>query len=99
LEQEKWVYVRDRKKTYTAIAVILILTAAGCGKSAGGPDESRPHSPFSTFQDIPGITMGEIAEIEALQQKYESLSYGMTLSTESFLTDNSEIGGYSTLFC
>jgi ABC-type amino acid transport substrate-binding protein len=55
-------------------------------------------SPFATFRDIPGITAEEIQAIEALQQKYESFIYGMTVSTEAFLTDNG-VGGYTALFC
>ncbi|MDR0315946.1 MAG: transporter substrate-binding domain-containing protein [Treponema sp.] len=72
-----------------------------CGKNSSPVDQASKdsvQSPFASFRDIPGVTAQEIAGIEALQQKYKSLSYGMTLSTEAFITE-SGVGGYSALFC
>jgi signal transduction histidine kinase/ActR/RegA family two-component response regulator len=65
-------------------------------------------NPFVSFRDIPGITSQEIAEIEALQQavsqkKLGPFMYGMTLSTEAFLTEGPDgsysVGGYAALLC
>jgi len=57
-----------------------------------------------SFRDIPGVTEEEINAIEKLQKEYESFTYGMILSTESFIKDNDEngeavIGGYAALLC
>jgi len=61
-------------------------------------------SPFNTFRDILSVTDEEIAAIEELQKEYpisgdKSFSYGMILSTEAFIKDNGEAGGYAALFC
>ena len=54
---------------------------------------------IKTFRDIPRVTGEEIAAIEALQEKHEFFTYGMFLSTEAFIKDNGETGGYAALFC
>jgi signal transduction histidine kinase len=85
----------------TAFAAVVILTALlNCGGTVGEPVHSRnvDQSLFNSFRDIPGITREEIESIEILQMKNESLSYGMTLSTEAFLTKDG-IDGYTVLLC
>ncbi len=62
-------------------------------------DSLGSEPPFASFRDVPGITEEEIAAIEALQAKYDSFSYGMYPSTESFITENRQIGGFSALLC
>jgi signal transduction histidine kinase/CheY-like chemotaxis protein len=52
-----------------------------------------------TFRDVPGITDEEIAAIEALQKQYTHFTYGMLPTTEAFLKDNGEVGGFGALFC
>jgi hypothetical protein len=47
---------------------------------------------FLSYRDIPGITDEEIAAVESLRGR-GSFSYGMLLSTESFIKENGEIGG------
>ncbi len=54
---------------------------------------------FTSYCEIPGITEGEIKAIEALRDEYDSFAYGMYPSTEAFMKDDGEIGGYSALFC
>ena len=56
-------------------------------------------SPFSSYRDIPGVTEAEIAAVEALRTEDGSFRYGMTLSTESFIKENGDHGGYAALFC
>jgi signal transduction histidine kinase/DNA-binding response OmpR family regulator/ABC-type amino acid transport substrate-binding protein len=55
--------------------------------------------PYKSFKDVPGITAEEIKAIEALQKKHKAFSYGMTLTTEAFVKENGEVGGYSSLLC
>ncbi len=54
---------------------------------------------FTSFYDIPGITADEIADIELLQQKYDSFTYGMYLTSEAFIEEDGAIGGYAAHFC
>jgi PAS domain S-box-containing protein len=74
---------------------------SGCGKSAvNQAGEQRGASPpFTSFRDVPGITEDEIEAIEILQKKFDRLVYGTTPSTEAFITENGEIGGYIALLC
>ena len=81
-----------------ALAAIALVPVIGCGNAPDNPGALR-ESPFATFRDIPGVTEYEIAAIEALQKQHASFIYGMTMTTESFLKENGEIGGYSALFC
>jgi signal transduction histidine kinase/CheY-like chemotaxis protein len=82
------------------IALFLSTVFSGCSRSSGFYDGSLvTQSPFATFQDIPGITAQEIADIEHLQQTREALIYGMIISTEAFIQEDGKIGGYAALFC
>ena len=82
------------------IAIIIIMAVISCGKSTGGTaPSSGKEPPFNSFRDIPGVTAEEITAVEALQKKYDSFVYGMTLSTESFPKENGGTGGYAVLFC
>jgi signal transduction histidine kinase/DNA-binding response OmpR family regulator/ABC-type amino acid transport substrate-binding protein len=70
----------------------------GCtdSKSSG----TRIQAPvFTAYQDIPGVTGGEIEAIEALKRRNPSFTYGMILSTETFYGEAGEIQGFSDLFC
>ena len=52
-----------------------------------------------SFRDVPGITNEEIRAIETLQLRYDNFIYGMPLSTEAFINQRGEVGGYAALFC
>jgi PAS domain S-box-containing protein len=54
---------------------------------------------YTSYRDIPGVTEDEIKAIEALREKTPSLVYGMLSTTETFIGEDDEIGGYSVLFC
>ncbi len=54
---------------------------------------------FTSFYDIPGVTAEEIAAIETLQQEYEHLTYGMYLTSEAFIEEDGDVGGYAAYFC
>ncbi len=51
------------------------------------------------FREIPGVTREEIQAIEALQKKDAGLTYGMLMTTETFVREDGSVGGYSALFC
>ncbi|MDR0331150.1 MAG: transporter substrate-binding domain-containing protein, partial [Chitinispirillales bacterium] len=95
-------------KTITAALTIAAISAAlflCCGK-AQRPRPPEPigigaESPFASFRDIPGVTVEEIADIEALQKKRSSFVYGMPPNSEAFLDaeNNGGVRGFSALFC
>jgi signal transduction histidine kinase/DNA-binding response OmpR family regulator len=69
----------------------------GCKKPAA--QQADTLQVYSYFKDVPGITNEEIKAIEALAEQNRVFIYGMPLSTEAFLDENNEIGGFSALFC
>jgi signal transduction histidine kinase/DNA-binding response OmpR family regulator len=79
-----------------AFAVVTI-TVVNCGKADREPVDLQ--SPFYSFQDIPGVTGEKIKAIEALRDQYDHFVYGMMMSTEAFLKENGEGGGYAALLC
>ncbi|MCL1927788.1 MAG: ATP-binding protein [Treponema sp.] len=90
------------KKTMRAVpAIIIIMTAFfGCAKDVQPfVSSSGAVSPFASFRDIPGVTDEEIKAIEALQKEYKAFSLGASLTTEAFINENGEIGGYTALLC
>jgi ABC-type amino acid transport substrate-binding protein len=83
-------------------AVAIAAVVSGCGQTAFSTPHSplpTPHSPFASFRDIPGVTAEEIRVIEALQRENRTFYYGMTLTTEAFITENGQVGGYAALLC
>jgi PAS domain S-box-containing protein len=48
---------------------------------------------------VPGVTEDEINAIEALQKQSPVFIHAMVPSTEAFLKEDGEIGGYAALFC
>ena len=62
-------------------------------------DKSWACSEYSSYRDIPGVTDGEIAAIEALREQVDTFTYGVLPSTEAFVDPNGDIGGYAVLFC
>ncbi|MDR0312634.1 MAG: transporter substrate-binding domain-containing protein [Treponema sp.] len=88
------------------VALVIAAVVSGCAQADAVPHSPlpTPHSPFSTYLDIPGVTAEEIAAIEAIIEKQDTLIYGMILSTEAFLLEEGEggkdaVGGYAALFC
>ena len=82
------------------LIIIIVLDAfSGCKKNLEPPVFAEGTSLFDSFADIPGVTKKEIEDIEKLRAEYDFFIYGMPLSTESFLKDNGETGGYSDMLC
>jgi len=77
--------------------VLILFIFSGCTD----PEEEQSGGQliFSSYLDIPGVTLDEIITIEALRENTEFFTYGMMRSTEAFLDVNGEIKGYSALFC
>ena len=56
-------------------------------------------SSVTNYRDIPGVTKEEIDAIEALKKKYDHFLYGMTHSTETFLSEDGTVQGFTALLC
>jgi ABC-type amino acid transport substrate-binding protein len=83
---------------YTALAaVILLIILSACHNPPVQYSDETPA--FNSYRDIPGITEDEIKAIETLREKKTFFIYGMLESSETFIGENGEIGGYSALFC
>ena len=96
-----------RIKKLLISALLLMLTVffslfifPGCEKQQEMPDISVQLQSIAalSYKDVPGITEEEIKAIEALKELYPYFSYGVLPSTEAFLMENGEIGGFSALF-
>jgi ABC-type amino acid transport substrate-binding protein len=86
---------------YTLLSVIfLTMTISGCGKpSANQTGKYTEPALFTSFRDVPGITEDEIKAIEIIQKRVDHLAYGSPPSTEAFIAEDGEIGGFAALFC
>jgi len=89
------------KRVYALILVfsIIIISISACALQSTPQEQLHEVNPFTSFHEIPGITAGEIEDIERLLRENESFSYGMILSIEAFVKRDGEIGGYAALFC
>ena len=98
---------RVRAIISVALAIVSILiTLLSCINSVNKPSvkqaqiqSSYEKSPFSSFRDVPGVTEEEIKAIETFQRENRVFSYGALPSTEAFIKDNGEMGGFTPLFC
>ena len=90
-----------RNRIVLLIAMFLISAFLGCDKSIAVYASPLPNtsSHFTSFRDIPGVTIEEIKAIEALQKQRHSFTYGMLLTTETFYDKDGGIGGFSRYFC
>jgi PAS domain S-box-containing protein len=84
--------------TGVVLAVMVMAAVLNCA-DVSRPDESDAVPHFTSFLEIPGITNEEIAAIEALRKESRTFSYGMTLTTEAFIKENGDVGGYAALLC
>jgi len=79
------------------IAFVVSLCLSGCSEKT--EKNNLDFSAVKSYRDIPGVTADEISGIESLKSKYSFLTMGTISSTEAFLKNNGEIGGYIALFC
>jgi len=79
-----------------ATALFLLLLFSGCNQS----DRVYFRDPvrFSTLEDVPGVTKGDIAAIEVLREQYDYFVYGMPFSTEMYINEYGELSGFAILF-
>jgi PAS domain S-box-containing protein len=105
---------RIGKMAGIALAAMFVLAAvSGCGQNASSrvviTESAGAVNPFPSFRDVPGVTLGEIAAIEALQQAVSQrerpfFSFAGNASTDIFPKEGGEsgevaVGGFVSLFC
>ena len=78
--------------------LIILMLCAGSVSSFALPIPKAPQPPLENFRKIPGISLEEIAAIEALQMKGGKLVLGAVRSSEAFIRSEGTIGGFSPLF-
>jgi len=86
----------NRVMCLTFAALLLLAVFSGCAEDV---NKRGRVTVFNSFREIPGVTEDEIWAVEALRLENNSFTYAMTLSNETFIRENGEIGGYSAMFC
>ncbi|MCL2029248.1 MAG: transporter substrate-binding domain-containing protein [Deltaproteobacteria bacterium] len=85
--------------------VICLLFGIFCLKYASGCElavplkDRREYPVYTSFRNIPGVTLEEMAAVEKLREAKRSFILGMNPSTEAFIEESGKIGGFSALLC
>jgi len=92
-----------KRITCLTVALLFILVAvSGCvnANNTENPAEQEDSIfPYTSFKEIPGVSDEEIKAIESLQNSGRNFTFGMTSSTEAFIMEDGNTGGFSALFC
>ena len=80
---------------YILFTALVVLLLGGCLPERESTAQPRP---VLRYQDIPGVTAEEIRAIEALKKTRTQLSYGVSISTEAFIAEDGNVGGFARLF-
>jgi signal transduction histidine kinase/ActR/RegA family two-component response regulator len=90
--------MRIAGKTIRALlaAFAVLFSISNECRAAGGLDE---YSFYSSYREIPGVTSGDIAAIEAIKHRRDSFVYAACQTTEAFYNEEGKLKGYSVLFC
>ncbi|MCL2010718.1 MAG: ATP-binding protein [Synergistaceae bacterium] len=84
------------------IAAVAVLAFAvrlsGDGKNESAKADGR-YPMYAYYRDIPGVTAEEIEAVEKIKERRDGFVYAMNYSTEAFLNEDGNIGGYTALFC
>ncbi|MCL1941057.1 MAG: transporter substrate-binding domain-containing protein, partial [Synergistaceae bacterium] len=84
-----------RRSTLFLIVIICVVSVLLLRSSS----ETAQSEPYKSYKDIPGVTPGDIEKIESIIKEFPSFTYGVNITTESFLMDEGRIGGFSSLLC
>jgi signal transduction histidine kinase/CheY-like chemotaxis protein len=88
--------IKFKRKSYIALFLFMLcLVITGCGEQSA----SKEFREFRSYQEIPGITTGEIDAIEQIKKQRDSFIYAAPYTTEMFYKEDGSIGGYTALFC
>jgi hypothetical protein len=80
-----------------AVASLSGLLFQGCLAAHKNPVNDI--SAIKSYMDIPGITAGEIAAIEAYKASGRSFTYGSLKSMEAFHQQDGSNAGFSVMVC
>ncbi|MDR0497608.1 MAG: transporter substrate-binding domain-containing protein, partial [Treponema sp.] len=78
--------------------MFLLFAVSSCEKQAV-MQVGAEYVSYASYRDIPDVTTEEILAIEQIKAQRGGFAYAMTYSTESFLNEDGNIGGYAALFC
>jgi signal transduction histidine kinase/CheY-like chemotaxis protein len=83
--------------SYQRIACLFILLSLVLCLSAAAfvPHNRDDGYVYSDYRDIPGVTPEEITAVEAIKEKYDSLSYGVMETMEAFYQEDGTVDGYA----
>ncbi|MDR2304759.1 MAG: transporter substrate-binding domain-containing protein [Treponema sp.] len=76
------------------LLLLPFILFSGCG----GMEENVPPR-YSDFREVPGVERRDIEAIERIIVRREYLNYGALLNSETFYTEEGELGGFSRNFC
>ena len=76
--------------------LVFILFISACTESEQAPFNINN---ITSYNEIPGVTQDEINAIEELRRQGTTFTVSVPHSTEMFIHENNEEGGYSALFC
>lgn len=80
---------------YTLLMALVALLLGGCLPER--ESTTQPLPVFLSYKDIPGVTAEEISAIEALKKTRTQFTYGVSITTEAFITENGTVGGFAQL--
>ena len=83
--------------TIAGLASLAVVISAAGGLSSAS--QAFDADSIKTYRDIPGLAGDEVEAIEDMRQRGVSLIYGASLTTETFMDENGEPGGFTPLFC
>ena len=78
------------------VVLCVLFFLSGCRAAEQKQDVS---SYITDYKNIPGVTQAEIEAIERLREKYDVFTYGTMASSEAFIMDDGQRGGFSVLMC
>ena len=83
------------------ISIFLVITFLLSAVSCSGTNEESTDVTinYTSYSDIPGITVDEMIAVKTLQKKYTQFKYGVPVSSEAFYDENGEIVGFAAMFC
>ncbi|MDR2546188.1 MAG: transporter substrate-binding domain-containing protein [Lachnospiraceae bacterium] len=89
-------------KRVLSLMMVLSLTLiifSGCMDGNHNSQRNETTGKFTSFRDVPGVTAAEIAAIEELQSRVDYFTFGALYSTEAFVNERGEIGGFAVKLC
>ena len=83
------------KQRYVCIFIAIIYIALFLPLRFSANGSAR----YQSYKEIPGVMSEDIDKIDDIIKEFGSLNYGTIITTESFLTEDGNIGGFSKLLC